>query len=232
MPELNTLQTADGVPLQPVDGLKLPDQVRAVLRPAELVRGRDGFTRRLPRWFYRVPTWDDAVKTNVTPNFKLWEFLDVDFREHELLRIEPERYVPAGVMLLAAALEVFRKEVNTYVHISANGGYRSPAHRLSRDASVHCWGTAVHIYRVGDDWLENESSINRYGEIAAQVFPGFRALPFGTGEGRTEDHLHLDLGYLTVVPPGIGDEDTDERAMPLRDESAEPEESPKGGDDA
>lgn len=232
MPELGRLQTADGLTLQAVDGLKQSDEVRAVLRPAELVRGRDGFTRRLPRWFYRVPTWDHAVNTNVTPNFKLWEFLDVDFREHELLRIEPERFVPAAVTLLAAALEVFRKEVNTYVHISANGGYRSPAHRLSRDASVHCWGVAVHIYRVGDDWLDNEANIKRYGELATQVFPGFRALPYGTGEGRTEDHLHLDLGYLTVVPPEIGDEDADENAQPLRDASAEAEESRKGGDDA
>jgi hypothetical protein len=224
MPELRDLEV--------VDGLKLPDEVRAVLRPAELVRGRDGFTRRLPRWFYRVPTWNDAVNTNVTPNFKLWEFLDVDFREHELLRVEQQRFVPTAVVLLASALEVFRKEVNTYVHISANGGYRSPSHRLSRDASVHCWGVAVHLYRVGDDWLENETTIKRYGELATQVFPAFRALPFGRGEGKTEDHLHLDLGYLTVVPPGIGDEDADESAEPMRDKSAEQEESRKGGDDA
>lgn len=226
MPELRDLEV--------VDGLRLPDEVRAVLKPAELVRGRDGFTRRLPRWFYRVPTWDDALETSVTPHFKLWEFIDVDFREHELLRVKETqpRYVPTAVTVLASALQVFRQAVNTYVHISANGGYRSPAHRLSRDASVHCWGVAVHLYRVGDDWLDTEANIRRYGELATQVFPAFRALPFGTGEGRTEDHLHLDLGYLTVVPPGIGDEDADADAQPLSGGVTEPEESRKGGDDA
>lgn len=224
MPELSNLEV--------VDGLRLPDEVRAVLRPAELVRGRDGFTRRLPRWFYRVPTWEDAVNTNVTPSFKLWEFLDVDFREHELLRVEQQRFVPTAVALLASALQVFREKVSTYVHISANGGYRSPSHRLSRNASVHCWGVAVHIYRVGDDWLDNEAAVKRYGELATQVFPGFRALPFGNGEGKTEDHLHLDLGYLTVVPPGIGDEDPDENAGPLPGGSPDSMESGKGGDDA
>lgn len=215
--------------LEVVDGLKLPDEARRVLRPGELVRGRDGFTRRLPRWFYRVPSWDEAVNITITPHFKLWEFIDVDFREHEMLRVEQQRYVPLAVTLLAAALEAFRQEVNTYVHVSANGGYRSPAHQLSGDASLHCWGTAVHLYRVGDDWLENEANINRYAEVARGVFPAFRALPYGTGEGKTEDHLHLDLGYVTLVPPGVGDEEPDKGARPLPGGSAAARRRRKGG---
>ena len=221
---------ADLGDLMVVDGLELSEKVRRVLRPGELVRGRGGFTRRLPRWFYQVPSWEVALETSLTPHFKLWEFIDIDFREHKMLRAEKLRYVPMAVTLLAAAMQAFRQEVNTYVHISANGGYRSPAHQLSRDASVHCWGTAVHLYRVGDDWLDNEANINRYAEIACRVFPAFRALPYGTGPGRTEDHLHLDIAYVTVVPHGKGDEEPDDDAWPVRGESATARQSRKKGE--
>jgi hypothetical protein len=216
--------------LKVVDGLKLSETARRVLRPGELVRGRDGFTRRLPRWFYQVPSWEDALEISLTPHFKLWEFIDIDFREHKMLRAEKQRYVPLAVTLLAAAMEAFRVEVNTYVHISANGGYRSPAHELSRYASVHCWGTAVHLYRVGDDWLDSDASITRYAEAARAVFPAFRALPYGTGPGKTEDHLHLDLGYVTVVPHGKGDEEPDDDAQPLLGGVAKPKQSGKKGE--
>ena len=201
--------------LKVVDGLKLSDTAQRVLRPGELVRGRDGFTRRLPRWFYQVPSWEVALEVSLTPHFKLWEFIDIDFREHKMLRTEKQRYVPLAVTMLAAAMEAFRQEVNTYVHISANGGYRSPAHQLSLGASVHCWGAAVHLYRVGDDWLNDEATITRYAEVARRVFPAFRALPYGTGPGKAEDHLHLDLGYVTVLPHGRADEVPDDEARPL-----------------
>ena len=216
--------------LKVVDGLKLSETARRVLRPGELVRGRDGYTRRLPRWFYQVPSWEMALETSLTPHFKLWEFIDIDFREHRMLRAEKQRYVPLAVTLLAAAMEAFRQEVNTYVHISANGGYRSPAHELSRYASVHCWGIAAHVYRVGDDWLDNESNIRRYAEVACGVFPAFRALPYGTGPGKTEDHLHLDLGYVTVVPHEKGDEEPDDEAQPLPGGIAKPKQSGKKGE--
>lgn len=216
--------------LKVVDGLKLSETARRVLRPGELVRGRDGFTRRLPRWFYQVPSWAVALETLITPHFKLWEFIDIDFREHKMLRAESQRYVPLAVTAMAAAMEAFRQEVGTYVHISANGGYRSPAHQLSRHASVHCWGAAVHVYRVGDDWLDNETNINRYAEVARAVFPAFRALPFGTEPGRTQDHLHLDLGYVTVVPHGKGDEEPHDEAEPLHGASAKARQSGKKGE--
>ena len=58
--------------LKVVDGLKLSETARRVLRPGELVRSRDGFTRRLPRWFYQVPSWEIALETSLTPHFKLW----------------------------------------------------------------------------------------------------------------------------------------------------------------
>ena len=59
--------------------------------------------------------------------------------------------------------------VGTFVHVSANGGYRSPSHALTRNASTHCWGTAVNIYRIGDTFLDDRASIERYAGVAREV---------------------------------------------------------------
>jgi hypothetical protein len=105
--------------------------------------------------------------------------------------------------MLASALEVFRLEVGTYVHIAANGGYRSPAHALSRHASRHCWGTAANIYRIGDTYLDSQSEIDRYAAIASRVLPGAWIRPYGPGDGEADDHLHLDIGYTVFDPPEL-----------------------------
>jgi hypothetical protein len=193
--------------LRVVDGLALPAEYRSVLRPGELMLGRDGRRRRLPRWFFQVPSWMAAVETSVTPHFHVWELMDVDFREHELLRVSETRYLPLAAGLLANVLEVLRAEVGTYVHIAANGGYRSPAHRLSTHASPHCWGTAANVYRIGDDWLDNERNITRYGRLMRALSPAVWVQPYGHGPGETDDHLHIDLGYTIVVPHGADDDD-------------------------
>ncbi|HEX2206346.1 MAG TPA: hypothetical protein VHG93_01585 [Longimicrobium sp.] len=193
-------------PLRVVDGLDLSQEHRELLRPGELLRGRDGRRRRLPRWFFEVPSWEAALQTDLSPHFKVWEFLNVDVREHELQRLHWPRYLPLAVGLLAAALETFRAQVDTYVHIAANGGYRSPRHRLTEFASPHCWGTAANIYRVGDDWLDDERTIGRYSRLARSLTPAFWARPFGQGLGETDDHLHLDVGFAVVAPHGGGDE--------------------------
>jgi hypothetical protein len=190
----------DATVLKMVDGTTLGAEYRAVLRPGELMRDRSRRFRRLPRFFYEIPSWDVALETQLAPHFQLWEFINVDVRETELLRASWPRYIPCAVSLLAAYLELLRQEVGTYVHVAANGGYRSPAHRFSRHASPHLWGTAANIYRIGDDWLDDDRTITRYGKIAEKVLPGIRALPWGHGVGETDDQLHLDLGYTVVVP--------------------------------
>ena len=139
----------------------------------------------------------------ITPHFALWEFLDVDVREAEVIRTFP-RYVPCAVTLLAGFLELFRLEVGTFVHIAANGGYRSPAHALNRYATAHAWGTAANIYRIGDDWLDDQSTIEKYARLARRVLPGIWSRPYGSGAGFADDHLHLDLGFTTVVPHQAG----------------------------
>jgi len=200
----------DATVLRVVDGTTLGAEYRAVLRPGELMRDRARKLRRLPRFFYEIPSWDVALDTQLAPHFQLWEFINVDVRETELLRASWPRYIPCAVSLLAAYLELLRQEVGTYVHVAANGGYRSPAHRFSGHASPHLWGTAVNIYRIGDDWLDDDRAITRYGRIAQKVLPGIRALPWGHGVGETDDQLHLDLGYTIVVPSDAPGEDETE----------------------
>ena len=131
-------------------------------------------------------------------------------------RMEWPRYLPLAVGLLAAALEVLRTQVDTYVHIAANGGYRSPSHRLSTHAGPHVWGTAANIYRIGDDWLDDERTITRYSRLARALSPGVWARPYGHGVGETDDHLHLDVGFAVVAPHGGGDENDAADAEPLR----------------
>lgn len=190
-----------------VDGLTLPAELVAALRPGELMRDRLRRPRRLPRFFYEIPSWEAAQNTRLTEHFYVWEFINVDVRETELLRSGWPRYVPCAVSLLAACLELLRGEVGTYVHVAANGGYRSPAHHLTSHASPHCWGTAANLYRIGDDWLDDERTVSRYGMLAERILPGIRALPWGHGIGETDDHLHLDLGYTVMVPPDAAGEE-------------------------
>lgn len=187
-----------------VDGLDLAGPIRSLLRPGELLRSRSGEDHRLPRFFYAVESTDVALGTQLTQDFALWEFMEVDLHESPLLRAYP-RYVPCAVTALANALQVLRSSVGAPVRIAANGGYRSPSHAVSKACSPHSWGTAANVYRIGADYLDSEERIQRYAEIAARALAGCWLRPFGSGAGQADDHLHLDLGYMTAVPPGISE---------------------------
>jgi hypothetical protein len=195
----------NGFNLPVVDGLRLPERHRALLRPDETIRTRDGELHRLPRFFFEVTSWQVALESQLTPHFALWEFMDVDLHERERLRFFP-RYVPCAVTVLAAALETFRTEVGAPVRIAANGGYRSPAHDGSRSGSPHCWGTAANIYRVGADMLETQDRIERYSATARRLLPFAWIRPYGRDIGFSDDHLHLDIGYATLVPQGVSEQ--------------------------
>jgi hypothetical protein len=188
-------------PLAIVDAVRLDKTLRDVLLPGRIVYDANGNARRLPRYFYEIPSWDDAMRVQLSTNFALWEFIQTDVREAAVLRGFP-RSVPCAIPLLAASLERFREAAGTFVHIAANGGYRSPEHALSHNASPHCWGTAVNIYRVGDQFLDDKQSIERYAALARQVLPWAWTRPFGIERGETDDHLHLDLGFILSMPRG------------------------------
>lgn len=187
-----------------VDALDLPEPHRLLLRPCELLPTRDGRFHRLPRFFYAVESAAVAVNTQLTPHFALWEFIEVDLREPALLRAYP-RYVPCGVTVLATALEVFRAAVGGPVRIAANGGYRSAAHALSASGSPHCWATAANIYSIGSEYLDTDERISRYADVATRTVAACWTRPIGPAIGQADDHLHIDLGYVTVAP-GVVDE--------------------------
>jgi hypothetical protein len=185
-----------------VDALTLSPEHRALLRPDEFLAVKDGETHRLPRFFYEIESWQHAKSIQLTTHFTLSELITVDCREADLLLREFPHYVPCAVVVLARYLEEFRQRVDGAVYVSVNGGYRSPAHRLAAQAGPHLWATAANIYRIGDTWLDSQKSIERYARIAESIGPEIFVRPYGHDPGETDDHLHLDLGYLLCAPRG------------------------------
>jgi hypothetical protein len=186
--------------LRPVDGLRLAEEYRALLRPGESEAGANGTVHRLPRFFYEIGSWEEALEIRLAPHFTLAELMLVDCREARLLLSQFPHYVPCAILLLARFLEDFRREVDAPVFISANGGYRSPAHQIGGAKSIHAWGTAANIYRVGDTFLSDARAIEKYRRIAASLSPTVFVRPFGREKGQTSDHLHIDLGYASLTP--------------------------------
>jgi len=189
------------LPLRIVDGRRLEKRFRDALRPGAIIADSVGQAHQLPRYFYEIPSWDIAMQLQLSEHFALWEFIHTDVHEAEPQRTFP-RYVPCAITLLALGLEQFRAAVRSYVHISANGGYRSPGHALSGHATPHAWGTAVNIYKIGETMLDQQDVLEQYAEIAYRSMPGVYVRPFGTRPGMTDDHLHLDFGYVIAVPRG------------------------------
>ena len=193
MPETNTAS------FRIVDGYRLEKPRRDALMPGGALRDREGRARELPRYFFEIDSWNAALDYELAPHFHLWEFIQTDVRESSALRIFP-RYVPCAVSLTATMLERFREAVGEPVRIAANGGYRSPHHELTSHASTHCWASAVNIYRIGDEYLDTRDRIERHAEIARETLPGAWIRPAGEDRGFSDDHLHLDFGYVVAVP--------------------------------
>lgn len=185
-----------GIDLEVVEGRKLSDAHRKLLRPGEPVADRDGIVHHLPRFFYAVPTWARAHEIRLAEHFKLSELMMVDCREAELLLKEFPHYVPCAIVLIARYLEDLRRTADAPVFVSANGGYRSPAHQRNDFKSPHSWATAADIYRVGDTYLNEEKSLAKYGDMAQSLGPQVYVRPYTEGD----DHLHIDLGFMTITP--------------------------------
>ena len=186
--------------LRAIDGLRLSEEYRTLLRPAETETDVLGNVHRLPRFLYEISSWQEAQETRLAPHFTLAELMLVDCREATLLLTQFPHYVPCAIVVLARFLEDFRREVDAPVFISANGGYRSPAHQVGGAKSIHAWATAANIYRIGDTFLRDARSIEKYGVIAASLSPAVFVRPFGSELGQTDDHLHIDLGFASLTP--------------------------------
>jgi hypothetical protein len=182
-------------PFQVIDATTLAEEHRGLLRPGENCAGG-----RLPRYFYRVDSWAQALATKLTAHFSLAELMSVDCREAGLLLHEFPHYVPCAISILARYLEVFRERVEAPVFVAVNGGYRSPAHGFERTPTLHGWGTAADIFRIGECWLDDEKNIERFGRVAEGIGQEVTAAPYGPGDGQTDDHLHIELGEIHWVP--------------------------------
>jgi len=192
--------------LKVVDAYDLDDELRAILKPGEMVRDAQGRRHRLPRYFYEIPSHEAALGTRLTPHFGMNEFILSDIKEAPRLHQYP-RYVPCAVRILAFYLEQFRAACGASVHIAVNGGYRSPSHKLSPNASPHMWGTAADVYRIGSAILKTKETVEKYNEIAEELSEDITVLPYGHVTGKNaDDHVHLDLGYITLVPREISED--------------------------
>ena len=189
-----------------VDAFDLDDELRSLLKPGEMIRDEEGRRHRLPRYFYEVPSHEAAVSIRLTPHFGLNEFILVDLKEAGRLQRFP-RYIPCAVRVLAFYLEQFRAAAGSSVHIAVNGGYRSPLHKMSARATPHMWGTAADVYRIGTTILKSKEGIEKFNDLAVEVSDDVSIYPYGHVTGNSaDDHLHLDLGYVTVVPREISED--------------------------
>lgn len=192
--------------LKVVDAFDLDDELRSILRPGEMVRDDQGRRHRLPRYFYEIASHEVAMQTRLSQNFSLNEFILVDLKEAPRLQQYP-RYVPCAVRTLAFYLQQFRAMIGLSVHIAVNGAYRSPAHKLSQHATPHMWGTAADFYRVGNNILKTKELIEKYNDAAEDLSADVTVLPYGPVPGKNaDDHVHFDLGYITVVPREISED--------------------------
>jgi hypothetical protein len=192
--------------LKVVDAFDLDDELRTLLRPGEMVKDEKGRRHRLPRYFYEVPSHDVAIQTRLTHHFGLNEFILVDLKETQRLQQFPT-YVPCAVRMLAFYLEQFRVAAGGSVHIAVNGGYRSPAYKMSPAATPHMWGTAADVYRIGSTILKTKESIEKYNEVAEDLSDDLHVLPYGHVTGSAaDDHVHVDLGYITLIPREISED--------------------------
>jgi hypothetical protein len=192
--------------LKVVDAFDLDDEMRGILKPGEMVRDGQGRRHRLPRYFYEIPSREVALTTRLSAHFGINEFILTDLKEADRLNDFP-RYVPCAVRVLAFYLEQFRAACGASVHIAVNGAYRSPSHKLSHNATPHMWGTAADIYRIGKEIVKTKETIEKYNLIAEELSDEITVLPYGHVTGKNaDDHVHIDLGYITLVPREISED--------------------------
>ena len=69
------------------------------------------------------------------------------------------------------------------------------------------WATAADVYRIGTTILRGKESIDKYNGIAEDLSDDIHVLPYGHVTGlNADDHVHIDLGYITVIPREISED--------------------------
>ena len=119
--------------LKIVDAFDLDPELRALLRPGELVEGIRGQYHHLPRYFYEIPSHEAAREIRVTPHFGLNEFLLVDLKEASRVRAFP-RYVPCAIRITAFYLEGRKPYVLVVLtQFASEAGVTTAVAEVSRD---------------------------------------------------------------------------------------------------
>lgn len=203
---MSSSEVTEAQGLKVVDAFDLDDELRAILKPGEMIRDAQGRRHRLPRYFYEIPSHEAAMSTRLSAHFAMNEFILTDLKEASRLHQYP-RYVPCAIRLLAFYLEQYRAACGASLHIAVNGGYRSPSHKLSHNATPHMWGTAADIYRIGSTILKTKDAIEKFNGIAEDLSEDINVLPYGHATGNNaDDHVHVDLGYVTLIPREISED--------------------------
>ena len=194
--------------LKVVDAFDLDAELRSLLRPGRDGReDKQGRQHRLPRYFYEVPSHEAATDIRLTPHFGLNEFLLVDLKEAPRLRNYP-RYVPCAVRVLAFYLERLREAVGD---AAAHRGQRrlslARAQALRRRDARTCGArpstsTAWAPIVLRDQDADRDVQPRGRGRCPTTVY----VMPYGHEIGKADDHIHLDLGYVTVVPREISED--------------------------
>jgi hypothetical protein len=84
------------------------------------------------------------------------------------------------------------------------------------------WGTAADLYRIGPQVLNEKDTIERFNRMAEETSDELWVMPYGHEIGKTDDHIHLDLGYISLVPREMSEDRSDlpQAVPPLRHRGA------------
>ena len=67
---------------------------------------------------------------------------------------------------------------------------------------------------MGSVVLRDQNAIETYNRVAEELSDDWWVMPYGHEIGKADDHMHLDLGFVTLVPREIS-EDRDELPRPV-----------------
>jgi hypothetical protein len=140
------------------------------------------------------------MKFGSAPHFTLAELMLVDCREARVLLKPVSRITcPCAILLLARFLEDFRREVDTPVFISATAGTARRRIKLAarkafmRGARRQISTGSATLFFPMQSPLESMAR-SRHHLVRLFLFD------FGHEKGQTSDHLHIDLGFVSLTP--------------------------------
>ena len=199
-------------PLPIVDGLELDAPVRSLLMPGVPVRDSHARLRRLPRFFYAVESWNVALETQADAAFR-------DVGVHGRRSVRAGAAAPVSRATCRAPSRRSPRISRCCASRSARRFTSPPTADIDRrrtasrsPGSPHCWGTAANIYRIGDRVSRRARRDRKVRGARDRSAAGAARAAVRAGPGCVDDHVHLDLGYVTAVPADAAGEEVLMRA--------------------